>query len=153
MVELIFLLYEITLHRGHAHKLMIYIYQKDRRTAKQTKWLINWLTDDLSPVWLTKSTLTGLTLSSKGIPLLCTAWNCSWLNSVAILSRIWPANKGLYIERWTLCQTQRQFIFRLIPMGLSACHFLPADFQRAGFLGVLWVEDLLNLFHWTHHLN
>lgn len=33
------------------------------------------------------------------MPLLCTAWNCSWLNSVAILSRICPANKGLWIEK------------------------------------------------------
>lgn len=68
-----------------------------------TCWLTevqqNWLQIDQLSHW--SLILTGLTLSSRGMPLLCTAWNCSWLNSVAILSRIWPANKGLYTHTHT----------------------------------------------------
>lgn len=66
----------------------------------QTNKLTDWVANGWSTAWLIDLfELTGLTLSSRGMPLLCTAWNCSWLNSVAILSRIWPANNGLYIER------------------------------------------------------
>ena len=79
-----------------------YNYRADGLTYDQPDKLTIWLAIGLSAIWLIGwLTLTGLTLSSRGMPLLCTAWNCNWLNSVAILSRIWPANKGLYTARQT----------------------------------------------------
>lgn len=68
---------------------------------------VSWLSISVFPAVCQTDflTLTGLTLSSRGMPLLCTAWNCSWLNSVAILSRIWPANKGLYKDNKVLSHT------------------------------------------------
>lgn len=39
--------------------------------------------------------LTGRTRSSRGSPLLCTAWNCSWLNSTATRSSTCPVASAL----------------------------------------------------------
>lgn len=74
----------------------------------------------LEPDCIDLLTLTGLTLSRRGMPLLWTAWNCSWLNSVAILSRIWPASKGLQESRKTLGQSKSLKIHILLCIFLDA---------------------------------
>lgn len=111
-------------------------------TNKLTDWVANGLSTVRSIDLLR---LTGLTLSSRGMPLLCTAWNCSWLNSVAILSRIWPANNGLYKQRQTFRQVHRLNIKASIDqIWISAvlkCCFCSAVCQQFGYFLKNWRQE------------